>query len=104
MELEFDTRNFRVPSKLPRPFYTFARPHVRRPNSLKVTSSKFFTFSEAAQQVKRVLKMEREDKKLESFTQPFPGVVSQPETQDKRHHCASALDALLASLPLSCAC
>lgn len=43
--------------------------------------------------------MEREAKKLSSFTQPFPGAVNEPETQDKRRHCARALDAPLAGLP-----
>lgn len=55
----------------------------------------------------RVLKMENEDKEgntLVHLPSRFPGVVIEPETQDKRHHCIRALDAPLASLPLSCSC
>ena len=51
----------------------------------------------------RVLKMENEDKEGITFVNLpslFPGVVAEPETQDKRHHCMRALDAPLASLPL----
>lgn len=51
------------------------------------------------------LKVESEDKEEITFVNLpslFPGVVTEPETQDKRHHCMRALDAPLASLPLSC--